>query len=494
MPLFRTLRNAAARLGRAAATAPPDRSQMWRSASGQFWRVVGNAPEHDAAYAVLQSAGFAEDTPSPSSRQAEAVLLLSGTNESTPQAAERFLDALAKLHAEIPADTPIHHPAVLAANLAPRYADQWAVTGYPGTGNIVLQGVLTKIEALREANATNADQAEWQHVRRYADHHAAVTRVAIEQLLATAGQTTGHTLDKLVLAPGHLGQCSVRATLKQTQRQATNETTFLLNHLPYAGFLGHPYGAHSRWNDEAAAFFPAFGYRRVYLAVRDPLAVLCSNAAKTVRPLEQALHDHDWFHPTAAQIAEYHADAKAVLQTHPEAYRVVRYEDLTKHPRSTIQQLGRDAGLELTDEQADDIWEQVGFKSLTPAGEEHLFNPTADKRPHFRPIHSDWMRDANLDAAFTDHGYAVPKPNEFPDEALEQRDTQVNKRPSALYGRIDHRSMHSIRHRPLQLWIRSNEQTLAEAFLAALEGSHHLRLLAALDDRFGKLHLPPRRR
>ncbi|MEM7576430.1 MAG: sulfotransferase domain-containing protein [Planctomycetota bacterium] len=499
MPLIQKIRNAAARFRPARPQA--SQSTRWHAPTHQAWNVVGTPTEHQAATPVLHAAGFTPESKrvasSANPTDGHAVLLLTGSTDPTHHAAHRFLDQLAALHTTTPPDTPIHHPAVLAADLARQYANLYAVVGYPGTGNIVLQGVLAKIEALRAANDSVANTPAWKQAQHYAQHHAEVTHVAAEQLLAKAGQTTGHTLEKLVLAPGHLGQCSVRATLTQSNKHQHDDqasTTFLLNHLPYAGFLNRPYGAHSRWDAEAADFFPAFGYRRVYLAVRNPLAVLCSNAAKTVRPLEHALHDRDWFQPTAPQIAEYHADAKAVLETHPNAYRVIRYEDLIQRPRETIQQLGRDADLELTDAQADDIWKDVGFKSLTPAGDEHLFKPTADKRPHFRPVHADWLADAGLDAAFTDHGYAVPQRDDFPDQPLEQRNTQIQKRPSALYGRIDHRAMHSIRHRPLQLWIRSNEPALAETFLATLQGSPYRRLLTALDDRFGKLHLPPRRR
>ncbi|MEM9753190.1 MAG: sulfotransferase domain-containing protein [Planctomycetota bacterium] len=490
MSLLQKLRGAFAK----PPSATPIQQAAWRDSQGRSLIARGRREDHDAAEPVLLAAGLTREE---ATTNPDAWVLLTGTTLATSASARNFLQDLADLHASTPAETPIHHPAVFAADLAPKYADQWAVTGYPGAGNMVLQGVLGKIDALRKTRDRPDETFAWQQVHRYAQHHAEVTRLAVEDLLAEAGQTSGHTLDKLVLAPGHLGQCSVRATLTTTSSSPADDqanTTFVLNHLPYAGFLDHPYGAHSRWNPEAATFFPAFGYRRVYLAVRNPLATLCSNAAKTVRPLEQALHDPAWFQPTAAQVAEYHADAQAVLRSHPDAYRIVRYEDLIQQPRETIQQLGRDAGVELSEQHADDIWEQVGFKSLTPAGDEHLFNPTADKRPHYRPTHAEWMRDADLISAFTDHGYPVPEASEFPDRPLEQRDAPIEKRPSALYGRIDHRSMHSIRHRPLQLWIRSNEQALAEAFLATLEGSHHLRLLRALDDRFGKLHLQPRRR
>ncbi|MEM8782830.1 MAG: hypothetical protein AAGE65_08220 [Planctomycetota bacterium] len=471
-----------------------NRTEAWRSPDGQRWQSIGTAGEHTAARPVLDAAGFHPDPPAPNhGAPPDAILLLNGTADPPAYAADRFLKALAWLHARTPAHVPVRHPAVLAANLAPRFADLYAVTGYPGTGNVVLTRVLGKIEEHRAAQPAPDDHPAWQQAQRYAQHHAKLMHAAAQGLLAVAAAATHHAVEEFVLAPGHLGQCSVRATLRSltaSRRDEAPPTVFLLNHLPHAGFLNRPYGAHSRWTDEAASFFPAFGYRRVYLAVRDPLAVLCSNAAKTVRPLEHALHDPDWFRPIAGQIADYHADA----QNHRHAHRVVRYEDLTQQPRSTIQRLGRDAGVELTDAQADAIWQQVGFKSLTPAGDEHLFNPTADKRPHFRPVHARWMAEAKLDAAFADHGYAVPQAHDFPDQPLEPPQSQIDKRPSALYGRIDPRTMHAARDADLQLWLRSSEPALPDAFLDAFKSTWRVRLLETLGPRFGQLQLPDAQR
>ena len=468
---------------RAAFARPPARdANLWRSPAGQRWSAVGTPVEHDAIDAVLRVAGFTREADALPTRESspDVHLLLTGTTDPTPQGAAGFLHALQAHHAGTPPGTPIRHPAVLAADvpLAQAGLDAWAVTGYPGTGNVVLQNILMKLDALRPPPG---NAALGQTLRRFAEHHAAVVHAVVHELLAEAGSATGHATPDIVLAPGHLGQCSVRATY-------ADGTALLINHLPHAGFLGQPYGAHSRWTDEAAAFFPRFGYRRVYLAVRDPLAVLCSNAAKTVRPLEHALHDLDWFLPTAKQLAAYDAAA----QQHRDAFRVIRYEDLTTDPRSTIQQLGRDADLELSDDQADAIWEAVGFKALTPAGEEHLFNPTADKRPHFRSIHADWINQTKLADAFTAHGYSVPTANDFPQgERLTAE--AVTKRPSALYGRIDPRTMHAVRDEDLQLWVRSDDPQLPPALIQALKPTWRARLLHTLDDRFGKLELPASR-
>lgn len=400
------------------------------------------------------------------------VLLPTEAPDDDPDA-DRFLDLLARQHDDYPRRAALHHPAVAVGMTDLPDTGCWAVTGYPGAGNMVLQSVLNEIDALRTCVAR---PPELDTLGPWAQHHEKAVQGWVRRLT----EQLGRPLEQSVVSPGNLGQASVRMTF-------TDGHALILNHLPYAGFVGRNFGAHTPWTTEASRFFHRFGYRRVYLAVRNPIAMIASNAAKTVRPLEHALHDEAWFRDTTGQMVQYLEQADAQRG----AFTVVRYEDLTQTPVPTIQQLGRDAQLDLSDAQAAAIWDKVGFKPVTDAGAEHLFDPTADKTQHYSRRHLAVMREEGLDRWFEPFGYALPDPASLPHDGM-QPVGDAEKTPSALYGRIDPRSMHEVRDPTLPLWVRSTDPALAEQAQQQIAGTWLRRIFGTLDDHFGKLALRAR--
>ncbi len=456
----------------------PDAERLFTDTAGDLWRFHGSEAAFQHTRPLIDRAALTPvSTHEGNEPTAHVLLCVPSPAEDTPA---DYVNRLRQLHRQLPRGAVVRHPAALVGLTGIPAGQRWAVTGYPGAGNMVLQGVLQKIDTLRPEPPADPQTRE---AFELGQHHKAVVNEVVSRLLHTIRRRGSRQLEDFVIGPGHLGQCSIRATF-------ADQTVLLMNHLPYAGFIGHDYGAHARWTREAAAFYRRFGYRRVYHAVRDPLAVLCSNAAKTVRPLEHALHDPAWFEPTAKQLAAYFDAAQAVLDKTPDAFKLVRYEDLTGHPHETIQKLGRDAGLDLTNAQADDIWDQVGFKSLTPAGDEHLFNPTADKRPHYRAAHLGMMEHAGLTPWFDRLGYTTPTAGDLPDGPLAPTPTP-DKVPSALYGRIDPRAMHECRDPDLPLWIRSNDPKLPHRVAQTLRSSYLGRVMTSLGDAYGRLTPQP---
>ena len=445
-----------------------DTTPTLHAPDGATWRIAGPAAEDPDYLACFHRAGFTEAS---ASDEATHVVLSVEPPEQRkgPQA---FLDALRDQHGSINTQpVRLHHPAV-AAGLSPLPdLGAWAVNGYPGAGNMVLQGLLNEIDHLRGPIQA---PAEPRPLLAWSRDFGAVIDAWVRQFL----QQLNHPVEDFVISPGNLGQCSVRVVFR-------SGATLLLNHLPQADFLGKNYGAHCPWTDEAAAFFPRFGYRRVYHVVRDPIAIMASNAAKTVRPLEHALHDEAWFRGVARQMARYLGQADAQR----EAYTLIRYEDVITRPVEVIHQLAKDAGVQLDDAGAQTIWDKVGFKPITPAGTEHLFDPTADKTRHYRRRHLEIMREVGLDRWFESYGYTMPEAGALPDGDLEPP-TQVEKVPSTLYGRVDPRKMHEVRDPDLPLWIRASDPDLLQEAHTLIRDTWLCRMMETLSDDFGKLALP----
>ncbi len=458
----------------------------FRSKAGDRWRCVGTPHEIEIHRPILERAGFTDagetepdeaigDDGLPAPRGVIPLDDFARDDTPSPEYVDRFI----ALASELPEDVALRHPAFLVGLTGFPDRGRWAVTGYPGCGNVVLQRTIEQIDLLRPPREVDRAAEEAAALGR---HHGRFMYRAIEALLADAALSTGHEADEFVIAPGNLGSCSIRITLAKDDTGV--DGSMFINYLPYSGFLGDNFGAHSRWCEPAVQFFRHFGYRRVYLAVRNPVSVLASNAAKTVRPLEHALHDPDWFRMATRELSGY---VEAAL-TCPDAYRVVRYEDLITKPRGTIQRLALDDDFKVSDADADAIWERIGFKSLTPAGDEHLFDPRSDKRPYFRAEHLQMMNDAGLWPAFTTYGYDIPTAGELGPGEL-QPPPPVEQTPSALYRRVDTRDLCQVIDEDLPVWVRADRPGLAEWVVERFRDDWPKRLLYALGTGFGDLTL-----
>ncbi len=460
---------------------PSETHADFRSRAGDRWRILGTTREIKVYLPLLDAARFTPATGVQPDEtlgddglpQPRGVVLLDNlARDDAPDA--DYVQRFAQLAETLPPHVALRHPAFIAGLTGVPDTGRWAVTGYPGSGNIVLQAVLEQLDLRRPPRPPLRIACE---TAAWGEHQGHFMHRVIETLLADMELSTEHQAEDFVIAPGNLGSCSIRITL-------VGGGSMFINYLPHAAFIGNNFGAHIRWCEPAVRFFDHFGFRRIYLAVRNPIAVLASNAAKTARPLESALHDPAWFRSATRELSGY---IEAAL-TCPDAYRTVRYEDLTNQPRETIQQLARDADFEISDADADAIWDRVGFKSLTPAGKEHLFNPRADKRPHFRAAHLDMMDDAGLDPAFTAFGYERPTADQLPPGDL-QEPPPVEQTPSALYRRVDTRDLCEVIDEDLPLWVRADKPGLAEWVIDRFQNDWHRRLLYALGNGYGNLSL-----
>ncbi len=398
-----------------------------------------------------------------------------------------FYRALEPLRKTTPDGTDLLHPVARAGFTGLPDTGRFAVTGYSGHGNMVVQALLRAIDdTVLGPDEKRSRPAAVEQLRIDADHHSQALRAACTELFQTVAHELGTGFRDYVVAPGQAADCTVRARFE-------NGETLVLGGVPYAGFVGHDFGAHSFWDERVARFFDRFGYRWVYLVVRDPLAGLASNAAKTTRPLERVLHDKAWFEQAARETAEYLEAADPFR----DRFTLLRFEDLLREPVSTITRLAEHAGYELTESQAKDIWDRVGFKPVTDAGVEHLVDPLADKRKHFRRAHLALMDGVGLTPWFERFGYTPPKPDDLEDAPLNpERANAADEKtatPSTLYGRLN---PVTLTHRTLEnqrVLIRATSPGLADAIQRVLPRHPFALFLRTLGDAFSDgVSCPPR--
>ncbi len=457
----------------------PDETRLCRP-SGDRLRLLGDPGDRIALAERLSAAGFglfdAEADQAEARKSARTLGTMLATPEGTPPAV--FRHALVDLGAALPADHDLLHPVARAGWTGLPDTNRFAVTGYTGHGNMMLQALLREVDRELFGDDAQRQRPAWiGRLRAEADHHGHVLRAGCVALFEAVAERRGTTLRDYVIAPGHLADATARARFGDGQ-------TLVLGGLPYAGFLGGDFGAHTVWNDRAARFFEHHGYRRVYCVVRDPLAGLASNAAKTVRPLERVLHNREWFLQTAAESASY----LAAVDKHRDHFRMVRFEDVLKHPVSSIRAFAQHAGGELSDAQAEAVWGRVGLKPVTAAGAEHLVDPLADKRRHFRREHLGLMREAGLSFWFDRFRYRLPKPDELPDGGLDPQHADARgeeaKTPSTLYGRLDPTKLRQLPLPELHAEVRATDSALADRAAEAMGQPAFRRVLRSLGDAF----------
>ncbi|MEM9753191.1 MAG: hypothetical protein AAF916_07370 [Planctomycetota bacterium] len=434
----------------------------------ELWGHVSAQQEQQAA---LAEAGFVPDDDPVDPDDALPQQAFLGMHRTTPPAV--FTRAVASLRDQH-SDVDILHPAARAKWLDLPDTGRFAVTGFAGHGNMLLHALLSALdEHALGPEASRAVPDELEALKYDAAHHGQALQHALTQLHYRIAEQRGTTVKQsTVTGSDRVDAAASRVTFADGQ-------TLLVEGVPYAGFVLNDYGAHVPWDADAVRFFEQTGYRRVYCVVREPLAGIASNAAKTLRPCEPVLHHPAWLDHCATTMADFLQQ----VDQHREHFRLVRFEDILNQPVPTLHRLARDAGYELTDEEAKAIWGLVGFKPLTPAGREHLVDPLGDKHRLFRRSKYPQLEATGIFRWFEPFGYDLPNPNNLPDEALiPLTDDLVKSTPSLLYGRPDPTRLI---HRPLpelRLDLRATDEGLAEVAAACVQDAAFVAMLRSLGD------------
>ena len=172
-----------------------------RHPDGRCTRLIGLKTDQAETVRLLEPAGFVPD----GSVSPESARLLCFASH-TPAAVVR--DAYTTLDRHLPGSVDLLHPAAVTGWLGLPPHQRFAVTGYSGFGNMLLQAVLREIDqALRPPGME--DSAAPLVTR--AEHHTAALRELLEASFAEIARSRATTLRDYVVAPGWLADCTARA-------------------------------------------------------------------------------------------------------------------------------------------------------------------------------------------------------------------------------------------------------------------------------------------
>lgn len=299
-------------------------------------------------------------------------------------AADPLWQAARSLTDELHVENPLLDPVFLADHLELKFPGRALAGGFPGSGNGVVQAV-----AERLLPATPAPLAGKEHLISF-----------------LAGQRHERMHRRLERCFTDLGWRYHGMSHQQQNRVnwfagGPGNAAFVMYNLPdRAHLLSTIHKTHETLRTDLIQRYSSLGYR-LLVAMRHPLDILISLAAKLRKPPSSVLADFEWFHKMALALRDYCA---AALDAGTQV-ELVHYERLITDPLATIREIAAALGVECTLHQASDIWEAVGFRPLhfIPG---HLWQPGIGKwRKYLSQSHLQVVYDIGLDLIAAELGY-----------------------------------------------------------------------------------------
>lgn len=261
-----------------------------------------------------------------------------------------FAANLARLAPLVPETVPILHPAALAFASGATARGHWALTGFPGSGNILAQSVLRALQG--------DDDLPAGLPRHLGNAQALSLRRLVE---ATFGALPGFAY--------HIGP-GLAAPQRAWVAVHWERGWFVLDGLPYAGFLERTVGTHADWTPANQAHLEALGYRG-FVVLRHPLDAIRSLLAKLGRSGQDGLAGG----PMLERAALRHRTAiEAALRTDARL-EPIRFEALLADPVAEIARLGALLGQTVSAESAQALRDALLFRDLVGGPAPHLRDP-----------------------------------------------------------------------------------------------------------------------
>lgn len=377
-----------------------------------------------------------------------------------------FIDLLCQLTENLP---EIYHSSCIAKYSKGCCEGEIAFTGYPGTGFILMSALVMEL---------------LQHKKTPLPSHPLKQFMAVQGILHSISLTQ---CIKRILSPLDIKEARISAQLTfiprtKHLRAVMNDGNYLvIDPLPWTGFLGETMSAHILWFPTTREFFDRHGYK-VFHSMRNPIDTIASNAAKTYRPLTRALHNDQWFRLISKQIAVY--NQLAVEQQ--DAYTLVKYEDIINEPLKQLRRLSDVLEIDISEEEISAIWDKIGFKPLTPAGKEHLYQPGKSKLKYFSAEHIEIMESDGHEALARTYGYEWPDKDKQREllPVSSDKNNEEWKTPSRLYGRIDRFACHHWRDEQTGVTCLASAPYIIEALRANIESKWFRIYHGSLGDLF----------
>lgn len=308
-----------------------------------------------------------------------------------------------------PADGAISWDAI---RLAPLHFQSRAVTiGFPGAGNVLASAICAKAFEEAEANdgfglCGRSPGAKAAILTAFWQRHT-----AMKALLQSAlpPQAEGYFMND------KCGACNFIATLPSGDFLMVRDLDLAL----YLNTRVHT--THEMPTSDAFAFYRSKGIK-TFLAIRHPLAVLASFAAKgrgaadaTARrdaasagfshadfARARRLGSRDWIRRSAHLLQAYYRPVVDLLPT----LSVARFEDAFERPVGYVEQLAQQLGVALSNNSAATIAQVIGTTPLAP---DHFNKPSLDGwRGQFTQTDLEAIAPTGLFDTFESLGYSRP--------------------------------------------------------------------------------------
>lgn len=246
---------------------------------------------------------------------------------------------------------PLVHPAALC-DLVRLQDPRYLITGFPGSGNMIVQGVVAKI--LEKSPRPAADP-----IGAFFSSYAISHHFSIADKMSSAFDEVGRIWD--TQAPSHV------AFGGSYVFTADSEAPTFIAGLPMRAYAwANPWtSSHEPLTRTAIDFYRDQGLKIIYIQ-RHPLDVLVSNAGKITsfagqRCAPYLLNNRDWVERMVDQLELY------AEESNPRTNQciTIRYEELMETPINVIRHLAAELNVDLSPKECFDIWSGLEDKELS---------------------------------------------------------------------------------------------------------------------------------
>lgn len=331
---------------------------------------------------------------------------------------DRLIEAFHNRQTQLP---PIYHSAILAGILCDTGKGYWLNSGYAGTGQTIVANILEEILELKP-DVSDLYDPLCRLIVLLGEYMHFSMRVACDRLLL------GLDVDRVTYMAGLCPWIShAKAILK-------DKTTVTLFNFPRTFFAGRPVVGHFFWTRYTRLLFDRMGYN-CFFTLRNPFDTIASNAAKYFRPVQKMLYDDRFFLSVAKQ---YSLHLSFALE-HSGFLNFVKYDDLIADPVNQILRIAEVQDVEISEETASKIWDELGFKPLKhTTNSSHLYRPGESKLKYFTRRQAGIMESLGLKKLAAEFGYDWPDMSSLRDEPMEYDQSSVRRtNEDELYGRCD---------------------------------------------------------
>lgn len=262
-----------------------------------------------------------------------------------PTGEDCFADAVLHLANEFDVPSRLLHPAFLADRLRLDYSGHVLLLGFPGAGSIAFEQVITP---LLDRQPVHHGPAEKLFAGLAREYHANALLPTVDHLFTLGGR-----------------YASVESTVRGDQIRIDMQ----LSHERFATVWGlrskrrlyqrlHP--SHEPLTDETFRSCRSMN-RTILVAVRHPMDIIVSSAARLYRSPRRILANLEWFRAMAVLVKEYY---EGILARH-NGVTLLRYEDLLSHPADTIRSVGRAMNIDVDHQDAAAVWERAAARAAS---------------------------------------------------------------------------------------------------------------------------------